>query len=210
MSEAVVDSSVALTWCFEDEASAETDALFERVRDEGAMVPGLWYLELSNVLLQAEKRGRISGDDVAARLDLIAELPISVAQETTVRAWREILTLARAEGLTTHDAAYLEIATRRGLIITPLDVLTPITSFTLTVDGNTFTFDEQEVTVNHHTGVGPGEHASLTIAFIGSVTGPDITSGTDSASATYTFDQTGGAGAAISFAGTVAHPAQVL
>jgi predicted nucleic acid-binding protein len=115
MSAVVIDSSVALTWCFEDEASPETDKLFERVRDDGAIVPGLWHLELSNVLLQAEKRGRISTGDVATRLDLIAELPISTDQETTARAWHDILTMARAEGLTTYDATYLELAVRRGL-----------------------------------------------------------------------------------------------
>jgi predicted nucleic acid-binding protein len=112
VSAVVVDSSIALTWCFEDEASPETDMLFERVRDDGAIVPGLWHLELSNVLLQAEKRGRISTVDVAMRLGLIAELPISIDQETTARAWREILTMARAEGLTTYDATYLELAVR--------------------------------------------------------------------------------------------------
>jgi predicted nucleic acid-binding protein len=112
---AVIDSSVALSWCFEDEASSESDALFERVRYDGAIVPALWHLELGNVLLQAEKRGRISAGDVALRLELIGELPISVDRETTSRAWREILTLARAERLTTYDATYLELALRRGL-----------------------------------------------------------------------------------------------
>jgi len=49
------------------------------------------------------------------RLDLIAALPITTDSETTTRAWREILALARAQGLTTYDAAYLELAIRRGL-----------------------------------------------------------------------------------------------
>lgn len=111
----VIDSSIALTWCFKDEASAETEILFEQVRDEGAIVPGLWHLEVSNVLLQAEKRGRIKPADVKARLDLIAALPISVDLETAARAWREILTLARAESLTSYDATYLELALRAGL-----------------------------------------------------------------------------------------------
>lgn len=115
MTAAVLDSSVALTWCFEDEASAETDRLFERVRDDGAIVPALWHLELGNVLLQAEKRSRISRADAAMRLGLIADLPISVDRETTARAWRETLWLAREEGLTTYDAAYLELAVRLGL-----------------------------------------------------------------------------------------------
>jgi predicted nucleic acid-binding protein len=111
----VIDSSAALSWCFEDEASPESDALFEQVRDQGAVVPGLWHLEVANVLLQAERRGRITTGDVAMRLELIAELPITTDNETTARAWREILALARAEGLTTYDATYLELAIRRGL-----------------------------------------------------------------------------------------------
>lgn len=115
MSAVVLNSSIALTWCFEDEASPETDALFDRVSNDGAFVPALWHLELSNVLLQAEKRGRITAADVATRLQLIADLPISVDQETAARAWREILMLARTERLTTYDATYLELAVRRGL-----------------------------------------------------------------------------------------------
>jgi predicted nucleic acid-binding protein len=115
MNALVIDSSVAPTWCFEDEASQRSDALLEHVRDEGAVVPGLWHLEVVNVLLQAEKRGRITAADIAMRLELIAELPIDTDNETAARAWREILALARAEGLTTYDAAYLELAIRRGL-----------------------------------------------------------------------------------------------
>jgi len=115
MNALVIDSSVALVWCFEDEASPTSDALLDQVRDEGAVVPGLWHLEVANVLLQTEKRGRITAADIAMRLQLIAELPIDTDSETAARAWREILALARAEGLTTYDAAYLELAIRRGL-----------------------------------------------------------------------------------------------
>jgi predicted nucleic acid-binding protein len=121
LTESVIDSSIALTWCFEDEATPETDALFERVRDQGAVVPSLWRLEVGNVLLQAEKRGRITANDVAARLDLIAQLPIDVDAETVNRAWREILKLARSERLTVYDAAYLELASRRAAPLMTLD-----------------------------------------------------------------------------------------
>jgi predicted nucleic acid-binding protein len=117
----VIDSSAALSWCFEDEASPETDAVFEQVRDQGAVVPGLWHLEVANVLLQAERRGRITTGDVAMRLELIADLPIMTDDETIARAWREILALARAEGLTTYDATYLEVAIRRGLPLVTKD-----------------------------------------------------------------------------------------
>jgi predicted nucleic acid-binding protein len=112
---AVLDSSIALTWCFDNETSPETERLLDRVRDDGAIVPALWYIELGNVLLHAEKHGRISTSGVAGRLALLADLPLMTDQETTARSWREILTLARTEGLTTYDATYLELALRYGV-----------------------------------------------------------------------------------------------
>ena len=121
MSGLVLDCSVAVAWCFEDEASPETDAVLERVRDEGALVPALWHLELGNVLVQAERRKRLTAADTTTRLELIADLPIVTDDETPTRALREVLTLARAEGLTTYDAAYLELAMRKGLPLATKD-----------------------------------------------------------------------------------------
>lgn len=121
MSGFVLDCSVAVAWCFEDEASPETDAVLERVRDEGALVPALWHLELGNVLVQAERRKRLTAADSTTRLELIADLPIATDDETPHRALREVLTLARAEGLTTCDAAYLELAMRKGLPLATKD-----------------------------------------------------------------------------------------
>ena len=121
MSGFVLDCSIAVAWCFEDEAGPDTDALLERVRDEGAVVPVLWHLELGNVLLQAERRGRMGAADLTTRLELIGDLPIATDDETAARARREILALARAEALTTYDAAYLELAMRRGLALATKD-----------------------------------------------------------------------------------------
>jgi predicted nucleic acid-binding protein len=117
----VLDASVALSWCFADEASPSTDALLDATRDHGALVPGLWFLELGNVLLQAERRGRISAADVAVRLDLISALPIYVDQNSAGRAWTDILDFARAQKLTVYDATYLELSHRRGLPLATRD-----------------------------------------------------------------------------------------
>jgi len=117
----VLDCSIAMTWCFEDEATSATDALLERVRDEGAIVPMLWQLEIGNVLLQAERRGRVAGADLSARLELLTALPIATDDQTSSRALREVLALARAETLTTYDAAYLELAMRYGLSLATKD-----------------------------------------------------------------------------------------
>jgi len=117
----VLDCSLAMAWCFEDEASAAADAILERVRDDGALVPALWVWEVANVLTLAARRGRIGGGDVAARLALMTALPIRVDDEGAARAWRETALLAQAETLTVYDAAYLELALRLSADLATLD-----------------------------------------------------------------------------------------
>ena len=117
----VLDCSVAVAWLFGDEATPETDALLDRLKDSGALVPVLWRLELGNVLAQAEKHKRITAIQIAKHLDLLDRLPIATDTETESRAFREILTLARTEGLTTYDAVYLKLAMRRGLDLATRD-----------------------------------------------------------------------------------------
>ena len=121
MSAFVLDCSIAVAWLFEDEATPETDALLDRLKEDSALVPGLWHLELGNVLAQAERRKRISAARMAAHLERLGRLPIVTDTETGRRAFRETLTLARTHGLTTYDAAYLELAMRRGVELATRD-----------------------------------------------------------------------------------------
>ena len=121
MSAFVLDCSIAVAWLFDDEATPETDALLDRLRDDSALVPGLWRLEIGNVLARAERHKRVSGAQVAAHLDLLDRLPIVTDTETQRRAFREILTLAGSERLTIHDAAYLELAMRQGIALATRD-----------------------------------------------------------------------------------------
>jgi len=117
----VLDCSVASAWLFEDEATAETDALLDQLANGAALVPLHWRLELGNVLVQAERRGRITPAQVAASVELVNRLPIEVDAETDTRSFREVLALARSTNLTTYDAAYLELALRRGLRLATQD-----------------------------------------------------------------------------------------
>lgn len=110
----VLDASLALAWCFKDEADARSEAVKDRVKIFGAVVPTLWHLEVANILTLAERRGRLSPTQLAARIEGLAELPITVDEETPARAFHDIAALARAEKLTTYDAAYLELAMRLG------------------------------------------------------------------------------------------------
>lgn len=121
MSAFVLDASIAVAWCFEDEADPAADALLDSLKARGAVVPALWSLEVANVLLQAERRGRITMTTVDGRLAAFAALPITA--DTT--AWRSTgvaaLALARLHGLTTYDAAYLELAIRQRLPLATKD-----------------------------------------------------------------------------------------
>ena len=66
------------------------------------------------MLLQAERRGRLSTRDVAARLELLRTLPIATDDETSARVGARCWPSPWAERLTTYDAAYLELALRKG------------------------------------------------------------------------------------------------
>jgi len=120
VSEFVLDCSVAATWLIDDEASARTGQLFDRLQGNGAVVPALWHLEVGNMLMQAERKGRITPAQIAHCVQLASQLPI-VTEDDYIRALHEVLNLARAENLTTYDAAYLELAMRRQLPLATLD-----------------------------------------------------------------------------------------
>ncbi len=117
----VIDCSVAVTWCFEDEATPASDGLLDRLGEEEAAAPAIWPLELGNVLVMAERRGRIDAAQLAEFVALVRDLPVAIDQETPQRALDEVLALARAEKLTTYDASYLELAMRLGVPLATQD-----------------------------------------------------------------------------------------
>jgi predicted nucleic acid-binding protein len=117
----VLDASVALAWCFHDEATSQADAMAKRLAKIGAMVPGLWRLEIANALLAAERHERCTTADTQSWLRFLSTLPIRLDDETASHAWSDTLRLARAQKLSVYDAAYLELALRRGLDLATLD-----------------------------------------------------------------------------------------
>ena len=121
MTRCVLDSSVALAWVLPDEGDAAPDALLDDVAGAGAAVPGLWPLETANVLLAAERRGRITLAERQQVLATLAELPIRIDPHSAARAGSDALHLASSRGLTLYDTSYLELALRLGLPLASLD-----------------------------------------------------------------------------------------
>ncbi|CAN5341652.1 type II toxin-antitoxin system VapC family toxin [soil metagenome] len=117
----VLDASIALAWCFIDEATPFTNSLLESLEANSAFVPAIWSLEVGNILIVAERRKRISYARIAEFLAILAKINIQVDIETATRGFHETLALAHSEKLTTYDASYLELAMRLGLPLASKD-----------------------------------------------------------------------------------------
>jgi len=115
----VLDASVTLAWCFEDETTPETDALLNRLAEDAAITPTLWELEVVNVLLLAERRGLITESQAARFVSLLTQLPIHV--DSAGADMGAVLAAGRHHGLTGYDAAYLVLAEREGIPLATLD-----------------------------------------------------------------------------------------
>lgn len=117
----VLDCSVTMAWCFEDERTAAADALLARVVDAGAVAPFLWPLEVTNVLLNAARRKRIPHDAVNQVAQRVAALPVAIDTDGAALVWANTLQLAERYALTSYDACYLELAQRKALPLATLD-----------------------------------------------------------------------------------------
>ncbi|MGI4851130.1 MAG: type II toxin-antitoxin system VapC family toxin [Janthinobacterium lividum] len=112
MNHFVLDSSILLSWCFEDAATPESDWLLSLLTQEEqsykALVPALWHLEVANFLLKAEKSEHLTPAESLRFLDLLECLPLET--DITRFASKDILTLMRTYDLTACEAVYFLLA----------------------------------------------------------------------------------------------------
>jgi predicted nucleic acid-binding protein len=117
----VLDASIALAWCFEDEGTEAVDRVLDRLDREEAVVPAIWPLEVANGLRTAERRGRIDKADTFRVRELLLALPVLVEPVSLGDALGDIADLARSLDLTAYDAAYVALAARRGIPLATAD-----------------------------------------------------------------------------------------
>jgi predicted nucleic acid-binding protein len=117
----VLDCSVTAAWCIGGEANPSTDRLLDYLRSGEALVPALWPLEISNVLLMAERRHRLTRAQSFQCLEMLRSLPVVVDESTSSRAMGDILSLARDQDLSVYDASYLELSIREALPLATRD-----------------------------------------------------------------------------------------
>lgn len=114
MSGFVIDASAILSWCFVEEQPDDAEALLQRLVAAGLAAPAHWPFEVANILWVAERKRRINAAAANAFVDLIEQLGVTLDTQSFAMALRDSRVLALAHNLTVYDAAYLELALRRG------------------------------------------------------------------------------------------------
>ena len=118
----VLDASVAVAWCFEDEKTSYSEwVLAQMAGGAEALVPSLWPFETANALLQAQRRRRLTAAQSEGFLEQMGQLNIVLDPAPISRVFDRVFFEARQWGLSVYDAAYLELASRAGLPLATLD-----------------------------------------------------------------------------------------
>jgi predicted nucleic acid-binding protein len=113
----VIDASVIAAWAL-DEGDRVAESAAQQLRADPAIVPGLLWWELRNVLVIAERYGRLTEERTSEFLSAFSQIAITVDRSPDEAA---LLRLARRHRLTVYDAAYLELALRQTLPLATLD-----------------------------------------------------------------------------------------
>jgi predicted nucleic acid-binding protein len=121
LKEIVIDASVALAWCFPDEASDYADSVLFAVEDQSVIVPAIWALEVANALLVGERRKRIRQPEIRRFVELVNGLSVVEDRQLFSNTIGNLLPLAREYRLSAYDAAYLDVAARRDIPLATLD-----------------------------------------------------------------------------------------
>ena len=120
----VLDNSVAMRWLLQTSKISDqkySEKVLKSLIDASAIVPNLWHLEATNVLLGVEKKSEVSVGEIERFLVQLESLPITVDPLTANQSFSHIMALSRAYKLSSYDAAYLELSIRERLPLASLD-----------------------------------------------------------------------------------------
>jgi predicted nucleic acid-binding protein len=120
----VLDNSVTMRWFFGDgkpQELAYAVKVLDAMKQDLALVPVTWGLEVANVIARAEVKGIVTEARSSAFLEMLAGVDIEADLATFAQALSDTLQLARRYKLSSYDASYLELALRLGAPLATLD-----------------------------------------------------------------------------------------
>ena len=115
----VLDNSVVTAWYFENQATNYSDGVLKLISQDVAHVPSLWPLEFSNVLRKSVSSKRIT--EARAREIIAQNSRWTIMVDASAPDPGDILSLSLAYGLSSYDAAYLDLAIRLRLSVATKD-----------------------------------------------------------------------------------------
>jgi predicted nucleic acid-binding protein len=118
----VVDASVGVSWAVSSQSSPATGLLLEEVAaGKPFVVPGLWMFEVANALLVLMRRKKIQPQQCSRARGALSRLHPVIDDDGPRLALHRIWELADELSLSIYDAAYLELAQRKGLPLASRD-----------------------------------------------------------------------------------------
>ena len=114
----VADASVAIGWVHPSQATTQTAAMLDAIADGATLeVPALWSLEVANALLVLVRRRKLADGERQAALGWLRGLRVRVDHEMSELAFSGLSELAATHRLSVYDAAYLDLALRRKVVL---------------------------------------------------------------------------------------------
>ena len=114
----IADASVAIGWVHPGQATTHTAAMLDAIAEGAAVeVPALWPLEVANALAVLVRRRKLTEAERQSGLGWLRGLPLRIDHEMASLAFSRLSELASAHRLSVYDAAYLELAQRRKLVL---------------------------------------------------------------------------------------------
>jgi predicted nucleic acid-binding protein len=114
----VADASVAVGWVHPVQATPHTDAMLDAIGEGATLdVPALWPLEVANALTVLVRRRKLTEEERQTALGWLGGLRLRIDHEMASLAFSRLSELASTHRLSVYDAAYLELAQRRKLVL---------------------------------------------------------------------------------------------
>lgn len=112
----VVDASALVSWVMPDESGVDLETLM--VAHDQVAAPTLLWVELRNILIVSERRGRLPAGMADQIAEAVDDLGITLVPP---RSSAVVMDLARRHRLSAYDALYVDLAVREGATLTSLD-----------------------------------------------------------------------------------------
>jgi predicted nucleic acid-binding protein len=118
----VVDASFSAALFLPDETSPTARRFFSGLKpSDEVSVPSLWWYEITNVVIIAERRKRVTPADVVKIFSLYSQFNLETDTVVGTTYSGKLYEIAKSGYLTAYDAAYLGLAMRKEAVLATLD-----------------------------------------------------------------------------------------